>query len=168
MAPFAVLCSEKSCELERKGAAKALQRRRGLLVWWIRRQAPMLMDRCRLRKRSAVVVQSSVVPFVVLCGERRCAVERKGNAVKRQTSMKSSVHLVFSFVNNSLCWWTIAKMASRETCSICSVTLGTTSEKCRPCDPRHRRSTVPPYARGRTIVACCRLRCTAQLLRCVT
>ena len=81
---------EKSCEVERKGAAKALQRRRGLLVWWIRRQAPMLMDRCRLRKRSALVVQSSVVPFAVLCGERRCAVERKGNAVKRQTEVRAS------------------------------------------------------------------------------
>ena len=144
MAPFAVLCSEQSCEIERKGATKALQRRRGLLVWWIRRQAPMLMDRCRLRKRSALVVQSSMVPFAVLCGERRCAIERKGNAVKRQTSMKSSVHLVFSFVNNSLYLWTMAKMASRETCSICYITLGAMSEKCRPCDPRHRWSAMPP------------------------
>ena len=81
---------EKSCEVERKGAAKALQRRRGLLVWWIRRQVPKLMDRCRLRKRSALVVQSSVVPFAVLCGERRCVVELKGNAVKRQTEVRAS------------------------------------------------------------------------------
>ena len=90
VATFAVLYSEQSCKIESKGAAKALQRSRGLLVWWIRRQAPMLMDRCRLRKRSTLVVQSSMVPFVVSCGERRCAVERKGNVVKRQTEVRAS------------------------------------------------------------------------------
>ena len=71
-------------------SAKALQRHRGLLVWWIRRQVPMLMDRCRLRKRSTLVIQSFAVPFVVSCGERRCDVECKGNAVKRQTKVEAS------------------------------------------------------------------------------
>ena len=59
-----------------------------------------------------------------------------------------SGHLVFSFVNDSLFWWS---MASR----ICDVILGTKSEKHRPCEPWHRLSVESPYVRGRTIAACC-------------
>ena len=123
---------EKSCEVERQGAAKALQRRRGLLVWWIRRQVPKLMDRCRLRKRSALVVQSSVVPFAVLCGERRCAVELKGNAVKRQTEVRASC-LQFCerfaiLVVGTATFWSVVSVGKVVSCPSCST--------CRSCSPQ--------------------------------
>ena len=72
----------------------------------------------------ALVVESCEVLFAVLHGERSCDVEGRGNIVARQNSMKSSVHLVFSFVNNLLCWWTMAKMASKETCRVCPIYAG--------------------------------------------
>ena len=64
-----------------------------------------------------------------------------------------SGHLVFSFVNDSLFWWS---MASR----ICDVTLETKSEKRRPYEPRHRWSVESPYVRGRMIA--CILQCATQ------
>ena len=78
----------------------------------------------------------------------------KVNIGERQTNVKDSVHLVFSFVNDSLYCWAMATMASREMWRICKVILGTSIEESRPCDPRHRWSAVSPYTRGRTIAAC--------------
>ena len=47
------------------------------------------------KKRAALVVESFVVAFAVLCDEQICDVECKGNTVERQTNGKNSVRLQY-------------------------------------------------------------------------
>ena len=54
-----------------------------------------------------------------------------------------SVHLVFSFVNDSLFWWSMATIASRKFLAFV-MSFWERLVKCRPCEPWHRASAVSP------------------------
>ena len=107
-----------------------------------------MADGQQCREAGITRSESYVMTFAVSFGERFGEVEQKGNIIERQTNEKNPVSLVLIVASDSLCWWSMATMASKETRSICIVIIGVTSESASPVFHSTCDLLCPPMREG--------------------